>query len=53
MDTSIQHKAMMKCLRLNLIEDYNQHINLAEIANQLHGCSRGNGGGLFPFKALG
>jgi len=33
----IQKKAMMKYLRLNVIEDYNNHMNWTDIANQLRG----------------
>ncbi len=34
---SIQQKAMMKYLHLNVIEDYNQHMNSTDIANQQRG----------------
>ncbi len=37
---SIQQKAMMKYLCLNVIEDYNQQMNLTDIANQLRGNYR-------------
>jgi hypothetical protein len=33
---SVQRKAMMKYLPLNVIEDYNQHMNLMDITGQLH-----------------
>jgi hypothetical protein len=36
-DTTIQRKAMMKYLHLNVIEDYNRHMNSTDIADQLHG----------------
>jgi hypothetical protein len=34
---SIQQKAMIKYLCLNVIEDYNQHMNSTDVANQLRG----------------
>jgi hypothetical protein len=37
---SIQQKAMMKYLCLNVIEDYNQHVNSPDIADQLQGNYR-------------
>jgi hypothetical protein len=33
----IQKKAIMKYLRLNVIEDYNNHMNSTDIADQLRG----------------
>jgi hypothetical protein len=38
--TIIQQKAMMKHLRFNVIEDYNQHMNSTNIADQLRGNYR-------------
>ena len=37
---SIQQKAMMKYLCLNVIDDYNQHMNSTNIADQLRGNYR-------------
>ena len=37
---SIQRKAMMKYLCINVIEDYNQHMNSTDIPNQLRGNYR-------------
>jgi hypothetical protein len=36
----IQKKAMMKYLRLNVIEDYNKHMNSKDITGQLRGNYR-------------
>ena len=37
---AIQKKAMMKYLRLNVIEEYNNHMNATDIADQLRGNYR-------------
>ncbi len=36
-DTAAQQRAIMKYLCLNVIEDYNHHMNATDIANQLRG----------------
>jgi hypothetical protein len=38
--TAIQKKAIMKYLRLNVIEEYNSHMNLTDVADQLRGNYR-------------